>query len=83
MELLKAFSFLGPAGVAAFVAHLFTKRKQQAEIQNLLGRTYLDIIESMRTEIDRLRNRITDLEIEVKQLKNHTACNPKPFLKKV
>ncbi len=82
MDYTKIIGFLGTAGVAVFFTHLFTKNKQNAEIQNILSKTYLDIIEGMRLEIERLSNRVAELETEIKHLKP-TACNPKPFLRKV
>ncbi|TXI14813.1 MAG: hypothetical protein E6Q66_04655 [Pedobacter sp.] len=97
MEYTTIISFLGTAGSAVLLTHLFTKNKQNMEIQNLLGKTYVDMIESMRAEIDRLRDRMSALETEInhlrdrvaaletelKQLKTTLGCKPKTYLRKV
>lgn len=83
MEYATIIAFLGSTGGAVFLTHLFTKKKQQAETQSLTSRVYIDIIQTMRVEISRLRERISDLETEVKQLKSTSGCKPKPFLRKV
>lgn len=83
MEYIKILGFLGTTSGAVFLTHLLTKGKQNIEVQNLIGKTYLDMIEGMHAEIERLRERISELEAEVKQLKSTSGCKPKPFLRKV
>jgi len=62
MEYVYVLSFLSTAGGAALLTHLFSKHKQHIETQHLLGKTYVDIIDSMRREIDRLKEKIIALE---------------------
>lgn len=76
-------TFLGTAGGAVWLSFLFNRNKQQIEIQNLVGKTYSDMIKEMRLEIERQKskiealeakhgfflNRIKDLEIEIQELR--------------
>ena len=57
--------FLGSVGGAVFLTQLFNRNKTNAEVSNLVGRTYLDALENLRKEVNRLENRIHELENEV------------------
>ena len=87
----KLLTFLDTAGGSILVAQLFNRSKTNAErnkaiaeAMNILGKTYGDVLDSLRKEVIRLEERLNDqekrefylrarireLETEIHQLKN-------------
>lgn len=58
-------SLLVTACGSVFLTQLFSRNKTNAEVSNLVGRTYLDALENLRKEVFRLEKRVHELESEL------------------
>ena len=65
------FGILGTAGGSVFLTHLFTRNKTNAEVSNLVGKTYIDALENLRKEVFRLEKRVHELENELNYWKGN------------
>ncbi|MFN8406771.1 MAG: hypothetical protein U0X71_04750 [Sphingobacteriaceae bacterium] len=71
MEYLTIWSFLGTAGGTALLTHFFSRNKMLAETDNLVSKTYGDILENLRQEVSRLTAKMHDLEKRELLLRAH------------
>lgn len=81
--LIHILGFLGTAG-ALIVTQIFTKKRTDAEAQNLVSKTYGEVLDALRQEVLRLTAKIHDLEKREIQLfeRVHELENELTFFKK-
>lgn len=62
--------FAGTAAVSSFVTNFFSKGKIKAETDNLIGKTYQEVLQNLRSEMERMSATINNMQQrEVEYLK--------------